>query len=320
MRHLGFLTLVAVLIAASACAADPISIDPTTPRAITQPSATLTTPTPITGPGSDLAVIESVIDAWFITVRKGDIESAWNLMSGRSQRSLGSIEMLESISTELAEGWAEWAVADNRSMSVVDRTADGQVSIITVRLAGTVTREGMTEDAESIMRIVQVDASYLVSPFEEFGNVANQVNADPKDMDLPPVPAASGAGRRIVYANAEQRVWLVDENEQVIDTYLVSGKNGVPAPGTYKVYSKSEIAYAGHDAITMRFMVRFTKSPTSDLAIGFHSIPYFGNGEPMQTEEQLGEYHSAGCVRQSLGHAAALYNWAAQGTVVAVLP
>ncbi len=318
MRRLGVLIL--VMLVATACAAGPTSTDPTEPATTSQATSTSSVASTAQSPDDEQVLIEAAIDDWFNAVRNGDIEAAWNLMSARSQRSLGSIEMLESISTELAEGWAEWAVAENRSVTVVDRVSEGEVSVISVRLAGTVTREGMTEDAESVMRIVDADGGYLVSPFEEFGNVARQVNADPADVDMPPVPAASGTGRRIVYANAAQRVWLVDEDEQVVDTYLVSGKEGVPAPGTYDVYSKSELAYAGHDDITMRYMVRFTKSPTSDLAIGFHSIPYFGNGEPMQTEEQLGEYHSAGCVRQSLGHAAALYEWAPEGTVVVVLP
>jgi hypothetical protein len=272
------------------------------------------------GNAPDMTAIESAIDGWFNALRMGDIEAAWDGMSARSQRSLGSYEMLVSISTELIEGWAQWAVAENRALTVIDESPDGPLTVLEVELSGTVTREGMTEETRSVMRVVVDRTEYLVSPFEEFGNVALQINADPSELERPPVPEGSGSGRRVVYANAEQRVWLIDENEKVVDTYLVSGKQGVPAPGTYEIYSKSELAYAGHDDITMRYMARFTKSPTSDLAIGFHSIPYFGNGEPMQTEEQLGEYHSAGCVRQSLGHAAALYEWAPEGTVVVVLP
>lgn len=37
-------------------------------------------------------------------------------------------------------------------------------------------------------------------------------------------------------------------------------------------------------------------------------------------QEELGEYRSAGCVRQSPGQAAALYEWADEGTLVVVLP
>ena len=37
------------------------------------------------------------------------------------------------------------------------------------------------------------------------------------------LPAGSGDGRRVVFSESQQRVWLVDEDEQVQRTYLVSG-------------------------------------------------------------------------------------------------
>jgi hypothetical protein len=135
---------------------------------------------------------------------------------------------------------------------------------------------------------------------------------------VPRSPPDSGEGRRIVYSNSEQRVWLIESNETVSDTYRVSGKLGVPAPGAYEVFSKSEVAFAGHDEITMSHMVRFAHG--ENLPIGFHAIPNDGNGRPLQIEEELGEYRSAGCVRQSPGQAAALFEWASVGTRVVVLP
>lgn len=134
----------------------------------------------------------------------------------------------------------------------------------------------------------------------------------------PPFPDV-GHGRRIIYDNSEQQVWLVDEREQLVDTYLVSGRARVPAPGTYEVYSKSPNAWAGHDGITMKWMVRFARA-RSGLSIGFHSIPVYANGRPMQTEAQLGTYQSAGCVRQSNDKAEDLYAWTPIGTTVIVLP
>jgi hypothetical protein len=134
----------------------------------------------------------------------------------------------------------------------------------------------------------------------------------------PPYPDV-GEGMRIIYANDEQRVWLVDEREQLVDTYLVSGRDNVPRPGTYEIFSKSVDAWAGHDGITMRWMARFTRA-SSGLAIGFHSIPRYSNGQPMQTEDELGYYRSGGCVRQPDVKAQALYDWAPLGTTVIVLP
>jgi len=40
----------------------------------------------------------------------------------------------------------------------------------------------------------------------------------------------------------------------------------------------------------------------------------------MQTEEELGTFQSAGCVRQADAKAAALYQWTPVGTTVVVVP
>lgn len=133
----------------------------------------------------------------------------------------------------------------------------------------------------------------------------------------PPAPAGTGSGRRIVYSNPQQRVWLVGSNERVERTYLVSGKRGVPAAGNYQVYSRSAVTSAGHDGITMRKMVRFARG--SRLPIGFHDIPRDANGRPLQREDDLGGYRSAGCVRQSTADANYLWDWAPVGTKVVVV-
>jgi hypothetical protein len=132
-----------------------------------------------------------------------------------------------------------------------------------------------------------------------------------------PLPSGSGSGRRIVYNNPQQRVWLVESDGSVVRSYLVSGKRQTPGPGTYAVFSKSRSASAGHDGITMANMVRFAHG--SDLPIGFHGIPRDAYGRPLQREDDLGGFRSAGCVRQSDGDAAYLYEWAPVGTTVVVL-
>jgi lipoprotein-anchoring transpeptidase ErfK/SrfK len=130
-------------------------------------------------------------------------------------------------------------------------------------------------------------------------------------------PAGSGSGRRIVYDNTRNRVWLVRADNTVERTYLVSGRRNTPATGTYRVFSKSPLAYAGHDGITMRHMVRFTHGV--NLAIGFHSIPTYRDGRPLQSEAELGQFRSSGCIRQRNSDAEYLYNWAPVGTTVVVI-
>jgi len=132
---------------------------------------------------------------------------------------------------------------------------------------------------------------------------------------LPPVPAGSGDGRRIVYTVSGQRVWLVGEANDVQYSYQVSGRAAMPAAGTYAIYSKSRFAFSG--SVRMQFMMRFARG--RKLAIGFHSIPVRRNGSPLQSEAELGQYRSHGCVRQALSDAALAWDWAPVGTRVVVL-
>jgi len=159
----------------------------------------------------------------------------------------------------------------------------------------------------------------LVVSFSESAEHVSRTGTAPPEPPppWPLAPANTGEGRRIVYGNSAHRVWLVDQYNLVVDTYLVSGRAGTPAAGTYSVYSKSEQAWAGHDGITMRWMVRFAHG--SNLAIGFHSIPRDADGRPLQSESQLGTYRSSGCVRQADHKAQFLYGWAPVGTKVVVL-
>ena len=137
-------------------------------------------------------------------------------------------------------------------------------------------------------------------------------------VNVPTLPANSGTGRRIVFAMAAQRVWLVgDEDDDVERTYLVSGSlTDNLHPGTYSVYSKSEDAVGIDDSGTMKYMVRFAHGPNA--AIGFHDIPEL-DGAKVQTRDQLGTPQSHGCIRQLRADAKALWDFAPVGTTVVVV-
>jgi len=64
-------------------------------------------------------------------------------------------------------------------------------------------------------------------------------------------------------------------------------------------------------------MVRFARGRS--LAIGFHAIPRDRRGRPIQTEAELGQYRSHGCVRQSDADALIVWNFAPLGTKVVVI-
>lgn len=130
------------------------------------------------------------------------------------------------------------------------------------------------------------------------------------------LPAGSGSGRRIVFSEGRQRVWLVDGGKHVDRTYLVSGSMYDNLdPGTYSVYSRSEQAYGIDDSGTMKYFVRFTQGETA--AIGFHDIP-INDGKLVQTVSQLGTPLSHGCIRQKRADAIALWQFAPLGTTVVV--
>ena len=131
------------------------------------------------------------------------------------------------------------------------------------------------------------------------------------------LPTGTGHGKRIVFSQSRQRVWLVSSAKHVERTYLVSGSvTDNLDPGTYSVYSRSEQAWGIDDSGTMRYFVRFTQGDTG-AAIGFHDIP-IDDGEPVQTIAQLGTPQSHGCVRQRRADAIALWEFAPLGTTVVV--
>lgn len=135
--------------------------------------------------------------------------------------------------------------------------------------------------------------------------------------DEPPVPADSGSGRRIVFDQSDQRVWLVSADEVVERTYLVSGsKHDNLEPGRYRVQARYRQATAYDYSGTMEYFVQFTTGRSEP--IGFHTVPRDNAGLLEQTKEQLGTPMSAGCVRQWIDDAKALWEFAPVGTPVVV--
>lgn len=154
-------------------------------------------------------------------------------------------------------------------------------------------------------------------------HVASTLPPPPTTVVPPPpspntVPANSGTGRRVIYSKSQMRVWIVDASDTLLRTYRVSGRFSQPALGTYSVFSRSSFTcHKGNSSICMRWMVRFTRGPSGDN-IGFHEIPR-RNGVPMQSDSQLGQALSAGCVRQSTADAQFMWGWAYIGTRVVVI-
>ena len=164
-----------------------------------------------------------------------------------------------------------------------------------------------------------VDAGATEPTTKSQGNAAS---ADATESQVDPqldaaLPEGSGTGKRVVFSESRQRVWLVNADEQIERTYLVSGSvYDNLEPGAFNVYSRSEDAWGVDDSGSMKYFVRFTQGDTG-AAIGFHDIP-IKDGVPAQTEAQLGTPLSHGCVRQRRSDAIALWKFAPLGTSVIV--
>ena len=133
------------------------------------------------------------------------------------------------------------------------------------------------------------------------------------------IPPTSGTGRRIVYSQRRGHVWIVGSDDRVLRDYAVTGRRGRPSAGTYRVFSKSRTAVNPKAKVRFDLMVRFAHGITG-APIGFHTIPRWFDGTPIQREDQLGRMIGAGgCVRQSSADARWLYSWVSVGDTVVVL-
>jgi len=130
------------------------------------------------------------------------------------------------------------------------------------------------------------------------------------------VPSESGAGRRIVYEISTQRTWIIGDRNEVHDAFRVSGRRGWPRPGTYQVFRKINPGSSG--SLRLPYFVGFAHGNTTD--IGFHGIPLRPSGEPIQSDAQLGQPLSHGCVRVAQDKAIEIWNFAEMGTTVVVMP
>jgi hypothetical protein len=133
---------------------------------------------------------------------------------------------------------------------------------------------------------------------------------------LPKLPAGSGDGRRIVFDQSEQRVWLVAANDDVKRSYLVTGSNrGNLRPGFYAVKSRTRYARTYRGGGTLEYFVKFAQGRTA--AIGFHAVTE-KQGRLVYARSDLGTPHTPGCVEAWLSDAKALWAFAPIGTKVVV--
>ena len=128
--------------------------------------------------------------------------------------------------------------------------------------------------------------------------------------------AAPVTGKRIVYSIGQQRVVLYEADGTAVGDFRVSGNLNLPKPGMYHVIAEGKRVNGQSGNLRLPWFTRFAYGPTAD--IGFHGIPVRPDGSWIQSEAQLGQPLSAGCVRMLESAAKLIFDWAPGGTPVEV--
>ncbi len=175
-----------------------------------------------------------------------------------------------------------------------------------------------SDSASSVAGAAELTGEAAVGADTESTTTTSTTTTSTTTTTAPPdlLPEGTGAGKRVVLSVSGQRMWWVDQNDQVLRTALVSGRANTPGLGTFEVYSKTLNA-TGLDGSQMDYFVRFTKGPNG-WAIGFHDIPTMG-GAPVQTQSQLGTPLSHGCIRQDEADAQFTWEFLDVGSTVVVV-
>ncbi|WP_309058757.1 hypothetical protein [Streptomyces sp.] len=133
----------------------------------------------------------------------------------------------------------------------------------------------------------------------------------PRDGNHPTaLPGRSGQGARVVYSLDDDRVWLVGADGGVRRTFGVSPSTVDPAPGTYRVTSRSK-RITGSDGVPVEHVVRFAS--VEGTVIGF-SAAVDGSAPDPDPRKRTGG------VRETRADGAAMWKFATIGRKVVVVP
>ncbi|MBL3665430.1 hypothetical protein JL475_05315 [Streptomyces sp. M2CJ-2] len=122
-------------------------------------------------------------------------------------------------------------------------------------------------------------------------------------------PRGSGRGTRVVYALGIDRVWLVEKDDKVKRTFTVTPGTVDPAPGTYRVTSRSG-KVTGSDGVPVEHVVRFADN--DGTVIGF-SAALDGSAPELAPKVRTGG------VRETRADGRAMWKFATIGRTVVVV-
>jgi hypothetical protein len=123
------------------------------------------------------------------------------------------------------------------------------------------------------------------------------------------LPAGSGTGLRVVYALGTHRVWLVGSDGKVQRTFTVTPSTVDPAPGSYKVTSRT-LAGVGSDGVPIEHVVRF--ADVGGVTVGFSAAVNGSTAAPTSNAR-------TGGIRETRADGSAVWGFAGVGTAVVVV-
>jgi hypothetical protein len=144
--------------------------------------------------------------------------------------------------------------------------------------------------------------------------LGESISIPPRDamLELPVVE-----GKRIVISISEQRMWIEENGEPILEHVISTGiPNSPTMPGIFQVKSRYVNAYASNwDLYMPHFLGIYHATP--NLLNGIHGLPLLSNGARLW-ENVLGSPASYGCVILDLEAAEHLFTWAEDGVVVEI--
>jgi hypothetical protein len=193
----GMQGVVALWLAAAltACSDDPGGGAPT-PTATPPAHADSTGNTPATGEPTEAAGVaaeraEQTVHAWLVALREGDADRMATLLGAASLAAAPGLRDAERVPSELAEGMAAFADADDWSVVQVP----GRDGTYLVVASGEITREGMTERDARAWFVHPADGDPRVEAFTEIlPEVVAPTRGAPHSADAPVEMVLPGAG------------------------------------------------------------------------------------------------------------------------------
>jgi len=121
--------------------------------------------------------------------------------------------------------------------------------------------------------------------------------------------------KKIIIDLSEQKMYLFENNKQIKETLVSTGKAGMWTPiGEYQVHDKNLRAWSKMAGLWMPYWMLIEPNK----GIGIHELPEWPGGYK-EGANHLGQPVSHGCIRLGVGAAEEVYNWVEIGTEVEIV-